>query len=60
MTYTDYHQIPMYLTVEQVADLLVVCPTVVYRMIRSGELPAITVGKQYRIAKNDLLEALSR
>lgn len=37
------------LKVRQVADYLAVSPMTVYRMIRSGELPAMKVGRQYRI-----------
>lgn len=41
-------------TVAEVAELLRVSNMTVYRLIRSGELPALRVGKSYRIRANDL------
>lgn len=38
------------LTVAQVADLLKVCKMTIYRRIKAGELPAVKVGKSYRIS----------
>jgi excisionase family DNA binding protein len=36
------------LTVEEVADLLKVHRTTVYRMLKSGELPAFKIGSDWR------------
>lgn len=37
------------LTVREVAQMLSVSPMTVYRMIRSGDLPAIRIGRCYRV-----------
>ena len=40
-----------YLTVDEVADSLRVNAQTIQRLIRAGDLPAIRVGKLYRIAE---------
>ena len=40
---------PSFVTVAEVADLMRVSKMTVYRMIDRGELPAIRVGKSFRI-----------
>ena len=42
------------LTVNEVADLFRVSSMTVYRLIRSGELPAVRVGRSYRVREDDL------
>lgn len=42
------------LTVAEVADLFRVSSMTVYRLIRSGELPAVRVGRSYRVTQQDL------
>jgi excisionase family DNA binding protein len=42
------------LTVAEVADVLRVSTMTVYRLIKSGEITAIRVGKSYRIAETEL------
>lgn len=37
------------LTVREVAQMLAVSTMTVYRMIRSGDLPAIRIGRTYRV-----------
>lgn len=44
------------LTPQQVAELLQVEPQTIWRMIRRGELPAIKVGRVYRITRTDFDE----
>jgi excisionase family DNA binding protein len=44
----------MLLTVREVADSMRVSTMTVYRLIRSGALPAIRVGKHFRIRARDL------
>ena len=41
-------------TVSEVADDLRVSNMTVYRLIKSGQLPAVRVGKNYRIRQGDL------
>lgn len=42
------------LTVAEVAGVLRVSNMTVYRLIKAGELPALRVGKNYRIRERDL------
>lgn len=42
------------LTAAEVADQLRVSTMTIYRLIRSGELPAVRVGRNYRVRQRDL------
>ena len=46
------------LTVAEVADALRVSTMTVYRLIKGGDIPALRVGKNYRIRQADLDEYL--
>ncbi|MDY6796787.1 MAG: helix-turn-helix domain-containing protein [Actinomycetota bacterium] len=48
------------LTVNEVADILRVSNMTVYRLVKSGQIPAIRVGKNYRIKESDVNDYLSR
>jgi len=43
-----------YLSLEEVAKLLGVNYQLIYRLVRSGELPAIRLGRVYRVDRKDL------
>jgi len=43
-----------YLTVREVADTLRVSNMTVYRLINSGGLPAVRVGKSFRLLEDDV------
>lgn len=43
-----------FLTVAEVAGLLRVSTMTVYRLINARQLPAVRVGKSYRIAEDDV------
>ena len=47
------------LTVAEVAEVLRVSNMTVYRLIKAGELPALRVGKNYRIREDELEAFLS-
>jgi excisionase family DNA binding protein len=47
------------LTVAEVAEALRVSNMTVYRLIKAGELPALRVGKNYRIREPELEAFLS-
>ena len=47
-----------FLTANQVADLLKLSRAFVYRLIRSGELPALHFGKSVRVRRSDLIDYL--
>lgn len=42
------------LTAAEVADRLRVSTMTIYRLIRAGELPAVRVGRNYRVREPDL------
>ena len=43
-----------FMTVAEVAQLLRVSTMTVYRLIKSGELPAVRVGRSYRLRPGDV------
>lgn len=43
-----------FMTVAEVATLMRVSTMTVYRLIKSGELAAVRVGKSYRIREDDI------
>ncbi|HYA45762.1 MAG TPA: helix-turn-helix domain-containing protein [Acidimicrobiales bacterium] len=43
-----------YVTVAEVADQLRVSNMTVYRLVQSGQLPAVRVGRSYRIREEDV------
>lgn len=46
------------LTAAEVADQLRVSTMTVYRLIRRGELPAVRVGRNYRVRESELVAFL--
>ncbi|HIZ36939.1 MAG TPA: helix-turn-helix domain-containing protein [Candidatus Ruania gallistercoris] len=50
---------PRFLTVAEVAEMARVSRMTVYRMVHSGELPAIRVGKSYRVPQAAVEKMLS-
>lgn len=47
-----------YMGLDEVALKMGVKYLTIYRMVRSGELPAVRLGKQYRVSKRELEEYL--
>lgn len=47
-----------FLTVAEVADLMRVSSMTVYRLVRSGELPAVRFGRSYRIPESAVAAAV--
>jgi excisionase family DNA binding protein len=43
-----------FLTVQEVAELLRVSSMTVYRLIKGGELPAVRVGRSFRVSAHDV------
>lgn len=43
-----------FMTVAEVAQMMRVSTMTVYRLIKAGDLPAVRVGKSYRIRENDI------
>ncbi len=50
----EEHARAKFLTVAEVAEVLRVSNMTVYRLITSGELPAVRVGKSYRLREDDV------
>jgi excisionase family DNA binding protein len=50
---------PRYLTVREVATYLRVSTMTVYRLINGGNLPAVRIGKSFRVLEDDLNRYLS-
>lgn len=46
------------LTVAEVADMMRVSTMTVYRLVKSGELPAIRFGRSYRIPESAVADIL--
>ena len=49
-----------YLSLEEVAEFLDVNYQLVYRLVRSGEMPAIRVGRVYRVSPAELENFIER
>lgn len=49
-----------YLSLEEVSDLLGVNYQLIYKLVRSGDLPAARIGRVYRILRRDLNEYIER
>lgn len=58
LTSIDYSKVTFY-TVAEVAQVLKVSNMTVYRLISSGQLPAVRVGKSYRLREEDVNRYLS-
>jgi len=43
-----------FLTVAEVADMMRVSTMTVYRLVKAGDLPAVRIGKSYRVREDDL------
>ena len=52
--YTEPVMTDPLLTAAEVADELRVSTMTVYRLIKGGELPAVRVGRNYRVRRSDL------
>lgn len=52
-------QAPRFLTVAEVAELLRVSKMTVYRMVHAGEIPAVRVGRSFRVPQLAVEELLS-
>jgi len=48
------------LTIDEVLGYLNVTSRTIYRLIRIGELPAVRIGRQWRVRRTDLDQWLNR
>ena len=49
-----------FLTIAEVAELMRVSKMTVYRLVHSGELPAIRFGRSFRVPESAVAEAIER
>ena len=49
-----------FLTVAEVAAVMRVSKMTVYRLVHSGELPAVRVGRSFRVTEDDVNEYLRK
>jgi excisionase family DNA binding protein len=48
------------LTVDEIAGLLRLSKMTIYRLIESGELPALRIGRSYRVHRDALAQFMTR
>ena len=51
---------PAFLTMDEVLGYLRVTSRTIYRLIRTGDLPAVRIGRQWRFRQSDLDAWLNR
>lgn len=54
-TYTSVEEIPVMMTVDEMAALLRIGRNTAYSLVRNQEIPSIRVGKQFRIYRGDII-----
>lgn len=60
MISNNTRELEAFLTTEEVLSYLKITPRTIYRLIRSGELPAVRIGRQWRFRRADLDQWLER
>jgi excisionase family DNA binding protein len=60
MRYTDFDQLPVVLSVEDLTEILGIGRNTAYDLVRSGKIKSIRVGNQIRISKSALREFLDQ
>ena len=55
----DIHD-PKFLTVAEVAAMMRVSKMTVYRLVHGGDLPAVRVGRSFRVQESDVDEYLRK
>ena len=57
--FTSYDQLPVILSVEQMARVLGIGRNTAYELVRSRKMKSVRVGRQIRITKESLLDFLT-
>ena len=57
---TGDHSESKFLTVAEVAAMMRVSKMTVYRLVHGGELPAVRVGRSFRVSEDDVDEYLRK
>ena len=58
-TYTDFQSLPLFLSVDELTEVLNIGKNTAYDLVRSGKIKSMRVGRQIRIPKESLLEVAS-
>ena len=56
----DYTNLPLILSVDQLAEVLCVGRNTAYDLVRSGQIRSVRVGRQIRIPRDALIDFLSQ
>ena len=59
MSAMKYNEIPAVITVEELAEILRIGRNSAYKLVKSGDIDIIRIGRTIRIPKNALLDYLS-
>lgn len=59
MVYRSWDDIPIVVSVPELAEILRVSRNTAYAMVRSGQIPSVRTGAQIRISKNALIKYLN-
>lgn len=59
MKYQNFDQIPLTISVEELADILQVGRNTAYNLVRSNQIQSVRVGHQIRVSKSALREFLN-
>ena len=54
----QFHDFPDALSAKGIADMLRVNIKTAYKLIRSGTLPSVKIGREYRVAKDEVINFL--
>lgn len=54
--FTNYDQLPLILSVKEIAEILCISRNSAYALVRSDQIHSIKIGKQYRVLKDDLIK----
>ena len=58
-TYTDYQSLPLFLSIDELTEVLNIGKNTAYDLVRSGKIKSVRVGRQFRIPKDALLDVAS-
>lgn len=56
--FTNFDQLPLLLTVDDLSKVLDISKTNTYNLVRSDKLKVVKIGKQYRVPKEALIDYL--
>ena len=55
MTYTTFDEMPLVLSVDDIADTLAIGRNKAYRLVKTGEIKALKIGQHYRIPRDEFI-----